>query len=191
MSENTSVQSPHCSHWSSEPSCCWSFALERLLSSPCDLNAASIYRYYLMTTHFFSESLVAAPADQTSVMYLRTHSPLPISRTGEFIDKYKSAKCPPYTDIDVSVRSFKERHMTCSRPRWNQSSCELHTQIPKSNLRSDTLSPTHPVPCRPLHSVCACALLSYFLTRWSSSPSRPLSVCILPPQGSPSGVIAS
>lgn len=63
--------------------------------------------------------------------------------------------------------------MTCTRPQWNQSSCELHTQIPQSNLRSDTLSPTQS-QAPPLSP----AALSYFLTHWKSF-SLLLSVCFV------------
>lgn len=48
-------------------------------------------------------------------------------------------------------------------PQRNQSPCELHAQIPQSNLRSDTLSPTQS-RAPPLSEP-----LSYFLTHWNSS----------------------
>lgn len=48
-------------------------------------------------------------------------------------------------------------------PQRNQSPCELHAQIPQSNLRSDTLSPTQS-RAPPLSEP-----LSYFLAHWNSS----------------------
>lgn len=61
---------------------------------------------------------------------------------------------------------YPERHTQgCRRPQWNQSSCELHTQIPPSNLGSDTLSPTMIPPLG-----ISIFPLSYFLPRFDSSP---------------------
>lgn len=61
---------------------------------------------------------------------------------------------------------YPERHTQgCRRPQWNQSSCELHTQIPPSNLGSDTLSPTMIPPFG-----VSIFPLSYFLPLFDSSP---------------------
>lgn len=76
------------------------------------------------------------------------------------------------THIDFWVQCLILIDATCTSPQWNQSSCELHTQIPQSNLRSDTLSPTH-TQAPPLS---LSALLSYFATHWNSSTPPPLCV---------------
>lgn len=101
----------------------------------------------------------------------RAHSQLTISRTGEFIDKYISVKCLPYTDIDVSVQCFKERHMTCSRP---------HETNPPVNFIHKFLSliweVTHFLPPSPMQA----PSLSVFLCPPLLFP-HPLELLLFPP----------
>lgn len=72
----------------------------------------------------------------------------------------------PTTDVNLSVQCH-EKHMTCTCLQWNQSSCELHTQIPQSNLRSDLphphIPPTHPHAVTSLPSVAVFEIAIHYI----------------------------